>query len=127
MAMCKLTPAANSDLQEIWEYTENRWGAEQADIYLRKLDHRMTYLARNPKRGERRTELSGSPFNKHAKNISLSIGPSTRQLRFLPKPLKIERELAVVFDGKKYNLLITKKIEDQVLINDTFPKIVINV
>ena len=87
----------------------------------------MTYLARNPKRGKRRTELPGSPFNNHAKNMSLSIGPSTRQLRFLPKPLKIERELAVVFDGKKYNLLITKKIEDQVLINDTFPKIVINV
>jgi hypothetical protein len=45
----------------------------------------------------------------------------------LPKPLKIERELAMVFNGKKYNLLFTKKIEDQALINDTFPKIVMNV
>lgn len=33
----------------------------------------------------------------------------------------------MVFDGQKDNLLITKKIEDQVLINNTFPKIIINV
>jgi toxin ParE1/3/4 len=65
MAMFKLTPAADSDLQEIWEYTENRWGAEQADNYLRKLDRRMTYLARNPKRGKRRTELPVTSISYH--------------------------------------------------------------
>lgn len=65
MAMFKLAPSADSDLQEIWEYTENRWGAEQAGNYLRKLDRRMTYLARNPKRGKRRTELPGGPISYH--------------------------------------------------------------
>jgi len=65
MAVYKLTPAADSDLQEIWEYTENHWGVDQADSYLYTLERRMTYLARNPKRGKHRKELPGSPFNYH--------------------------------------------------------------
>ena len=55
--MYKLTPAADSDLQEIWKYSENQWGVDQADNYLYTLERRVTYLARNPKRGKRRTEL----------------------------------------------------------------------
>ena len=65
MAMYKLTPVADSDLQEIWEYTENRWGVEQADNYLQTLERRMAYLARYPNRGKRRKELPGSPLNYH--------------------------------------------------------------
>lgn len=52
---------------------------------------------------------------------------STRLLRLLPKPLKIERELAVVFDGKEYKVIATKEIQDQVFLDDTFPKIIVTV
>jgi plasmid stabilization system protein ParE len=62
MVIIKLTPAADSDLLEIWGYTDDRWGAEQADTYLRKIDTRMTYLGNNPKRGKKRTELPGRPI-----------------------------------------------------------------
>ena len=65
MAIIKLTPAADSDLLEIWGYTDGRWGAEQADTYLRKIDTRMTYLGNNPKRGKKRTELPGRPMSYH--------------------------------------------------------------
>jgi hypothetical protein len=52
---------------------------------------------------------------------------STRVLRLLPKPLEIERELAVVFDGKEYNVIVTKEIQDQVFLDDIFPKIIVTV
>jgi len=52
---------------------------------------------------------------------------STRLLRFLPKPLEIERELAVVFDGKEYKVIATKEIQQQVFIDDIFPKIIVAV
>jgi len=42
----------------------------------------------------------------------------------LPKPLEIERELAVVFDGKEYKVIATKEIQHQVFIDDIFPKII---
>ena len=37
MAAVKIYQAANARLIEIWEYTEERWGAEQADRYIREL------------------------------------------------------------------------------------------
>ena len=52
---------------------------------------------------------------------------STRLLRCLPKPLEIERELAVVFDGKEYKVIATKEIQHQVFIDDIFPKIIVAV
>jgi hypothetical protein len=45
----------------------------------------------------------------------------------LPKPLEIERELAVVFDGKEYKVMATKEIQHQVFIDDIFPKIIVAV
>ena len=32
-----LSPAARADLAEIWDYTADRWGAEQAERYVREL------------------------------------------------------------------------------------------
>ena len=32
-----LSPAARADLTEIWDYTANRWGVEQAERYVRDL------------------------------------------------------------------------------------------
>jgi hypothetical protein len=52
---------------------------------------------------------------------------STRVLRFLPKSLEIERELAVVFDGKEYKVIATMEIQHEVFIDDKFPKIIVSV
>lgn len=32
-----LSPAARADLTEIWDYTANRWGVDQAERYVRDL------------------------------------------------------------------------------------------
>ena len=34
MSEYRLTPAAQHDLDDIWEYTETHWGRRQAAIYL---------------------------------------------------------------------------------------------
>jgi toxin ParE1/3/4 len=32
-----LSPAAQADLGQIWDYTRDRWGVDQAEEYLREL------------------------------------------------------------------------------------------
>ncbi|HEY1837951.1 MAG TPA: type II toxin-antitoxin system RelE/ParE family toxin [Rhizomicrobium sp.] len=32
-----LSPRARTDLDEIWEYTADKWNAEQADNYIREI------------------------------------------------------------------------------------------
>lgn len=37
MAEFRLSPAAQSDLESIWSYTNEQWGTEQANRYTDKL------------------------------------------------------------------------------------------
>lgn len=43
-----LFPAAQADLEQIWDYTHGRWGADQAEEYLRELQHALERAAANP-------------------------------------------------------------------------------
>ncbi len=47
-----LSPRAQSDLDEIWEYSTDRWGVDQAEKYLRTVWERMQDIATNPAMGE---------------------------------------------------------------------------
>jgi toxin ParE1/3/4 len=49
MAEARLTPAAERDLEGIWTYTRDQWGAEQADRYTDMLSAAFDELARGPK------------------------------------------------------------------------------
>ncbi len=40
-----LSPAAHADLAEIWDYTADRWGVEQAEHYIRELTNACQGLA----------------------------------------------------------------------------------
>lgn len=46
-----LSPAARADLEQIWDYTHDRWGADQAEEYLRELQHAIERAATNPRIG----------------------------------------------------------------------------
>jgi toxin ParE1/3/4 len=50
-AQPRLTPLATRDLSEIWDYTAARWGAAQADTYLRRLWHDLQTVAERPRLG----------------------------------------------------------------------------
>jgi toxin ParE1/3/4 len=43
-----LFPRAQSDLDEIWDYTARHWGVKQAETYIRRLWHDLEAVASNP-------------------------------------------------------------------------------
>jgi toxin ParE1/3/4 len=49
MAEYRLSPAAERDLEEIWEYTDQHWGTEQANRYIDILTTAFAELAQAPK------------------------------------------------------------------------------
>ena len=48
---------ATTDLESIWLYSYQEWGAEQADLYLRSLLSRFSWLSENPQLGKQRTDI----------------------------------------------------------------------
>jgi toxin ParE1/3/4 len=51
MGRCVLSPLAQSDLNEIWNYTESRRGIDQAEIYIRQLRQHIRAIATQPTSG----------------------------------------------------------------------------
>jgi toxin ParE1/3/4 len=48
MAEYRLAPAAERDLEAIWTYSRNQWGAEQANHYTDALTAAFAVLAQSP-------------------------------------------------------------------------------
>jgi toxin ParE1/3/4 len=46
-----LSPAAQAGLEQIWDYTRDRWGLDQAEQYLRELQRAIERAAANPRVG----------------------------------------------------------------------------
>jgi toxin ParE1/3/4 len=65
----RLTPAAKSDLLEIWDYTVETWGEKRAEKYLLDIETKLKQLAANPELGRQRPEISPGyysfPIGKH--------------------------------------------------------------
>ena len=57
MSTYRLTPAARRDLSRIWDYSEERWGRQQAEVYLRDLQTCLERLADDPRRGTPETRF----------------------------------------------------------------------
>ncbi len=53
---------AQVDLEEIWLYTYEEWGLEQADSYLNLLFSRFSWLAENPLIGKKRDDIKAGYF-----------------------------------------------------------------
>lgn len=51
MKAIAFSPAAEADIGEIWDYTANRWGADQADSYTDAIRDACCALARGEKQG----------------------------------------------------------------------------
>ena len=66
----RLTPAAQNDLDDIWDYTARRWSAGQAEAYLRALAATLEKLVANPEIARERPEISPPvrlhPYASHA-------------------------------------------------------------
>jgi toxin ParE1/3/4 len=52
-----LTPRARADVDDIWDYTVDRWGLDQAETYTRQLWKDIEALAERPSRGRECPEV----------------------------------------------------------------------
>ena len=47
-----LSPRAQADLDDIWDYTERNWGKEQAEAYIRLIGAAIRAIASSPERAK---------------------------------------------------------------------------
>lgn len=57
MSRYVLSPRAQKDLDEIWDYTAERWGLDQAEDYIRLLQRAIETVADDPRKGRRFDEV----------------------------------------------------------------------
>lgn len=48
MSRYVLSPAAHADLEQIWDYTCDRWGDDQAEKYVREIQRAIERVVDNP-------------------------------------------------------------------------------
>ena len=53
MSRYVLSPAAQADLDRIWDFGEARWGLAQAEAYARQIQRAVEAIAADPRRGRR--------------------------------------------------------------------------
>jgi len=58
----RVTPRAAADLIGIGRYTQKKWGKKQRDLYLRDLDRRFAWLAKNPKLAKHRLDINSEYY-----------------------------------------------------------------
>ena len=63
MKAVAFSPAAEADIDEIWDYSATRWGSDQADDYIDAIRDACNALARGTKQG--RTAEVLPDFQKH--------------------------------------------------------------
>lgn len=63
MKAVAFSPAAEADIDEIWDYSASRWGPDQADDYIDAIRDACHALARGTKQG--RTAEVLPDFQKH--------------------------------------------------------------
>jgi toxin ParE1/3/4 len=51
MSRYVLSPRARADLDDIWVYSAQRWGTDQAEDYIRLLQNAIETVAEEPRRG----------------------------------------------------------------------------
>ena len=79
MSTYRLRTLAHQDLEEIWDYTLEKWGIEQAERYFAALFTCFDDLANNPGMGRPRDELMAGlrsfPQGRHVVFYEAGPGP----------------------------------------------------
>jgi toxin ParE1/3/4 len=92
----RLTPRAEADIDEIWDYTARQWGIEQADNYVLSLWRAMELVAADPRRGRSADEIKAG-YRKHASGSHLiyfrQVGSDIEVVRVLHGAMDHERHL----------------------------------
>ncbi len=87
--------AAENDLIEIWIYSYERWGEEQADRYLSLIERTLLRLAEDPSSGRMREALRTGYW-------SVSVERHVVFYTFTESELRIRRVLHRVMDFERH-------------------------
>lgn len=68
----RLTPAAQNDLETIWDHTVSQWPVAQAETYLQGLHKTLDLLVSQPRLGRERGEFT-PPVRLHAYRLHMVI------------------------------------------------------
>lgn len=66
MKRYRLSRLAEADLESIWAYSEAHWGIDQAEAYVRNLQHAIETTAANPRLGRACDEIRSGYFKRAA-------------------------------------------------------------
>ena len=95
-ARYRLSPAAQSDLEEIWNYSAENWGADRADKYIRDLIGALERIASGKRRGRACDELRPGyfryPYESHVVFYKLN-GKNVDVIRVLHQRMDFIRRL----------------------------------
>lgn len=86
MTRHRLTPAAQQDLSDIWDFTEERWGIKQAELYVRKIVDSISFITDDPRRGRQRDEVRKD-------YLSFPVGSHVLFYRIRPSHIEVIRIL----------------------------------
>ena len=96
MAGYVLTPLARADLQDIWNYTVERWGWAQAERYMREIQETVALLASSPGLGRSCDEIRAGYFKFPAGTHVIYFrrrNSKTEIVRILHQRMDVERHL----------------------------------
>lgn len=93
----RLSPAAQGDLRRIWDYTGERWGDDQAEMYVRVIQRALERLVDNPLIGRPRDEVRrgyrSHAAGSHTLYYRVAGDDSIDVVRNLHKRMDVERHL----------------------------------
>ena len=97
MSRYLLSPAAQADLEEVWDYTAERWDVDQAEEYLRGLQHAIERAAANPRVGRGCDEIRPGyrqlAAASHTLYYRLSADGTVDVVRVLHQRMDVDRHL----------------------------------
>lgn len=97
MAIVHKQALAEQDLANIWLYTWQEWGEQQADNYLDELEKTINLLAEQPKIGRLRREFTPQVrmfFHAYHFIVYQEIQDGIRVIRVLHKSMDVDAQLS---------------------------------
>jgi toxin ParE1/3/4 len=92
-----LSPAAQADLKQIWDYTCERWSDDQAEKYVREIQRAIELVADNPLIGrpceEVRAGYRRHSVGSHTLYYRLAASDLIDVVRVLHKHMDVEQHL----------------------------------
>jgi toxin ParE1/3/4 len=92
-----LSPRAIEDLSDIWDYSTDRWGADQADRYVRQITATCRDLADNRRKGRDAGDIRAGYFRyavgSHELFYRYDQEGQMEVVRILHKRMDVERHL----------------------------------